>query len=223
METVFTIAEGCSVLLLHSKDTLILLIRASVQFHLAMVFFCDVFSRKLPCFDHPFPGTTVPWAQGKMKEEQPPAQRQGEVVWVMCDLGHPRVFPQWRETSDSPKPSYPNPVTSSHSSSSLKVLQCLIPRPLTSSCDSFLSGKLWQSSDPLSSYPPGRSSSVMFQRFCLATLSTRLRECGWPRRANLPSPRETPWKIDPIKKNYICWTIQWSGGSNPFSHSLIDF
>lgn len=39
METIFTIADGRPVLLLYSKDTLLLLIRASVQLHQAMMFF----------------------------------------------------------------------------------------------------------------------------------------------------------------------------------------
>ena len=44
----FSIADGGSVLLPHSKDTLLLLIRASRQFYLTVVFLRAVFSRKLP-------------------------------------------------------------------------------------------------------------------------------------------------------------------------------
>lgn len=103
METVSPIADGGSVLLPHSKDTLLLLIRASRQFHLTVVFLRAVFSRKLPRFGPCFPETTAPPSpeegEGGGEEEQlQRPQGQGKVGGGggggEHDLGIPRVFPR---------------------------------------------------------------------------------------------------------------------------------
>lgn len=107
MGTIFTIADGLPVLLLHSKDKLLLLIRASVQFHQAMM----LFQKRLPWFGHSLPGTTVLWAQTEVRvlsggaAAAPEAGRHGRRD---VGLSHPRaqVFPQCSEErlQDLPKP-----------------------------------------------------------------------------------------------------------------------